>query len=174
MTRTVFHGGKVFDGTMAPLADADVVIADGKIVEVGPGLDGDEGIDCTGKAVLPGLFDTHVHLTGVYEDDELTIQHRPFSYGFYQTPANLLTTIETGHHLGAGRGGADAGLRQAVRDGVLVGPRMQVAVTMLSQTAGHNDEVLPSGGVSAGWLPYPGSPRACATVSTACGARCAR
>ena len=29
--RTVFRGGKVFDGTMAPLADADVVIEDGRI-----------------------------------------------------------------------------------------------------------------------------------------------
>ena len=37
-------------------------------------------------------------------------------------------------------GGADAGLRKAVNDGVLVGPRMQVAITMLSQTGGHNDE----------------------------------
>ena len=158
MTRTVFHGGRIFDGTMAPLADADLVIDGGKIVEVGPGLDGDEGVDCAGKALLPGLFDTHVHLTGTYEDDELTIQHRPFSYGFYQTPANLLTTIRLGITSVRDAGGADAGLRMAVNDGLLVGPRMQVAVTMLSQTAGHNDEVLPSGGVSAGWLPYPGFP----------------
>src|SRR6185312_12936071 len=94
--RTVFRGGKVFDGTMAPLADADVVIENGRIVDVGPGLDGDEGVDCAGKALLPGLFDAHVHLTGTYEDDELTIQHRPFSYGFYQTPANLMTTLRSG------------------------------------------------------------------------------
>ena len=74
MSRTVFHGGKVFDGTMAPLADGDVVIEEGRIVEVGPGLDGDESVDCAGKALLPGLFDAHVHLTGTYEDDELTVQ----------------------------------------------------------------------------------------------------
>jgi imidazolonepropionase-like amidohydrolase len=154
----VFHGGKVFDGTMAPLANADIAIEDGTIVEVGSGLDGDDGVDCAGKALLPGLFDTHVHLTGTYEDDELTIQHRPFSYGFYQTPKNLLTTIGLGITSVRDAGGADAGLRRAVEDGVLVGPRMQVAITMLSQTAGHNDEVLPSGGVSAGWLPYPGFP----------------
>ena len=159
MTRTVFHGGKVFDGTMAPLADADVVIEDGKIVEVGPGLDGDEGIDCAGKALLPGLFDTHVHLTGTYEDDELTIQHRPFSYGFYQTPANLLTTIQLGITSVRDAGGADAGLRMAVHDGLLVGPRMQVSITMLSQTAGHNDEVLPSGGVERRLAALPGVPQ---------------
>ena len=156
--RTVFHGGKVFDGTMAPLADGDVVIEDGRIVDVGPGLDGDESVDCAGKALLPGLFDTHVHLTGTYEDDEFTVQHRPFSYGFYQTPQNLLTTIKLGITSVRDAGGADAGLRMAVRDGLLVGPRMQVSVTMLSQTGGHNDEVLPSGGISAGWQPYPGFP----------------
>ena len=156
--RTLFQGGKVFDGTMAPLADADVVIEDGKIVEVGPGLDGDESVDCAGKALLPGLFDVHVHLTGTYEDDELTVQHRPFSYGFYQTPKNLLTTLALGITSVRDAGGADAGLRRAVDDGVLVGPRMQVSITMLSQTGGHNDEVLPSGGISAGWQPYPGFP----------------
>jgi imidazolonepropionase-like amidohydrolase len=156
--RIVFHGGRVFDGTMAPLADADVVIEDGKIVAVGTGLDGDESVDCAGKALLPGLFDTHVHVTGTYEDDELTIQHRPFSYGFYQTPKNLVTTIELGITSVRDAGGADAGLRKAVQDGLLVGPRMQISVTMLSMTGGHNDEWLPSGGHPGGWIPYPGFP----------------
>src|SRR4029077_10883225 len=62
VTRTVFRGGTVFDGTMAPLAEADVVIEDDRIVEVGPGLDGDESVDCAGHTVLPGLFDTHTHV----------------------------------------------------------------------------------------------------------------
>ena len=65
----MFHGGTVFDGTgVAACADADVVIEDGRIVEVGSGLDGDEGVDCAGKALLPGLFDCHVHLAFRYED----------------------------------------------------------------------------------------------------------
>ena len=156
--RTVFHGGRVFDGTGADLAPGDVAVEDGRIVEVGTGLDGDEGVECSGKAVLPGPFDTHVHLTSRYEDDELTIQHRPFSYGFYLVPGILRQTLALGITTVRDAGGADAGLRQAVADGVLVGPRMQVSITMLSQTAGHNDDVLPSGGISAGWLPYPGFP----------------
>src|SRR4051794_41715626 len=157
--RTLFHGGKVFDGTMAPLADGDVVIEDGTIVEVGPGLDGDDGVDCAGKALLPGLFDTHVHLTGSYEDDELTIQHRPFSYGFYQTPKNLMTTLRLGITSVRDAGGADAGLRRAVEDGVLVGPRMQVAITMLSQTGGGKNRGLPRRGASAGGAPGTPGPR---------------
>jgi len=158
VTRTLFHGGRVFDGTGAPLADADVAIEERRIVEVGPGLDGDEDVDCAGKAVLPGLFDCHVHLAGRYEDDELTLQHRPFSYGFFLIHENLRITLSQGITTVRDAGGADAGLRKAIEDGVLVGPRVQVAITMLSQTGGHNDSWLPSGGISADWLPYPGFP----------------
>ena len=55
MARTVFHGGLVFDGTGAPATAGDVVIENGRIVEVGaPGLDGDDEVDCRGLIVLPG------------------------------------------------------------------------------------------------------------------------
>ena len=57
--RTVFAGGRVFDGTGAAVAEADVAVVDGRIDEVGVGLDGDEQIDVGGGAtLLPGLFDT--------------------------------------------------------------------------------------------------------------------
>ena len=44
---------------------ADVAIEDGRIVDVGPGLDGDERVDVAGKTLLPGLFDCHVHLAAL-------------------------------------------------------------------------------------------------------------
>ena len=144
--RTLFRGGRVFDGSGAPLSDADLVIDDGRIVAVGTGLDGDEAIECEGKSLLPGLFDCHIHLMGRYEDDELTVTHRPFSYAFYAAPANLRTTLALGITTVRDAGGADLGLKRAVEDGVIPGPRMQIAVTMLSQTGGHNDPWLPSGG----------------------------
>ena len=68
MTGTLFRGGRVFDGSGAAPAEADVVIEDGRIVEVGSGLDGDDAVGCAGKALLPGLFDCHVHLAFRYED----------------------------------------------------------------------------------------------------------
>ena len=51
--RTLFRGGRIFDGSGAPLADGDLVIEDGRIVAVGSGLDGDEAIECDGKSLLP-------------------------------------------------------------------------------------------------------------------------
>ena len=45
MTRTLLTGGLVFDGPGAPPAQADVLVEGGRIIEVGPGLDGDEAVD---------------------------------------------------------------------------------------------------------------------------------
>ena len=83
MTRTVFRGGSVFDGTGSPPAPADVAVEDGRIVDVGGGLDGDEAVDAAGRTLLPGLFDCHVHVTTSHVD--LWRQaNTPFSYLFYE------------------------------------------------------------------------------------------
>ena len=159
MGRTVFHGGMVFDGSGEAPASADVVIDEGRIVEVGPGLDGDEGVDCAGKALLPGLFDCHVHLAMRYEDfDEYARMQEPFSLAFYRTVQNLRTTIALGITTVRDASGADAGLRIAVDEGTLVGPRMQVSLSMLSMTGGHNDPWLPSGTHGVFGIEYPGMP----------------
>ena len=87
MTRTVFRGAGVFDGTGSAPAEADVVVQDGRFVEVGTGLDGDDAVDVSGKHLLPGLFDCHIHVGSTYEDfDETAVMHRPFTYGFFKIP----------------------------------------------------------------------------------------
>ena len=95
MTRRVFTGGQVLDGTGAPAAAADVAVQDGRVVDVGTGLDGDESVDCTGTTLLPGLFDCHVHvmMSGV---DTLRQLQTPFSYGFYEAARNLRRTLALG------------------------------------------------------------------------------
>jgi N-acyl-D-aspartate/D-glutamate deacylase len=45
MSRTILYGGRIFDGTGSPIADGDVAFEDGRIVAVGTGLDGDDGVD---------------------------------------------------------------------------------------------------------------------------------
>jgi imidazolonepropionase-like amidohydrolase len=157
--RTVFHGGVVFDGTGSPPAPGDVVIDGGRIVEVGSGLDGDEAVDCAGKALLPGLFDCHVHLAFRYEDfDEYARMQEPFSVAFFRMVQTLRTTLALGITTVRDAAGADAGLRLAVEEGTLVGPRMQISVTMLSMTGGHNDPWLPSGTHGIFGIEYPGMP----------------
>ena len=157
--RVVLSGGRVFDGTGAPASEADVSFEDGRIVEVGTAIDGDEAVDVSGATLLPGLFDCHIHLVDRYEDrDELAVMNRPFSYRFFTIAENLRRTLALGITTVRDAGGADRGLRQAVEDGVLVGPRMQISVTALSMTGGHSDGWLRSGAMSWWGITYPGMP----------------
>jgi len=160
--RTVLTGGVVFDGTGAPVSEGDVAFEGGRILEVGPGVDGDEAVDVSGCALLPGLFDCHIHLFIENEDlDELAAMHRPFSYAFYRVPEALRKTLALGITTVRDASGADAGMRKAIEDGVLVGPRMQISITMLSITGGHGDAWLPSGGGVGPWgVTWPGMPGA--------------
>jgi imidazolonepropionase-like amidohydrolase len=157
VSRTILAGGRVFDGTGAPVRDADVVVEDGRIVDVGPGLDGDEVVDVAGRCLLPGLFDCHTHLT-LSDVNLLGHLQRPFSYRFYQTIGNMAATLAAGVTTVRDAAGADAGIKRAVADGLVPGPRMQVSLTLLSQTGGHGDGWFPSGQEVSFWPVYPGMP----------------
>ena len=160
-SRVLLHGGHVFDGTGSPPGRADVVIADGRIVDVGPGLDGDVVVDVAGATILPGFFDCHVHVTvsGVDLMDRLS---RPFSYQFYAAARNLEATLATGVTTVRDAGGADLGIQQAVAEGLVPGPHLLLAVNIVGQTGGHTDGWFPSGFDLPIILPHPGRPAATA------------
>jgi imidazolonepropionase-like amidohydrolase len=158
VTRMLFHGGRVFDGTGAAPTDGDVVVEDGRIVEVGPGLDGDDAVDCAGAMVLPGLFDCHVHLTAT-DISAQRFQQTPFSLTFYEAIENMKATLATGVTTVRDAAGADLGIKTAVEKGLVPGPRRQISITMLSQTGGHGDSWQVCGAeVPSFSVPYPGSP----------------
>ncbi|MGH9104558.1 MAG: amidohydrolase family protein [Acidimicrobiales bacterium] len=158
MTRMLFHGGSVLDGTGAPPGPADVVVENGEIVEVGVGLDGDEEVDLGGRTLLPGLFDCHVHFTSSGDLDTLHGLVRPFSLRYFEAVANMEATLRTGITSVREAGGSDLGVKTAVDRGLARGPRMQISITMLSQTGGHGDDMLPSGGCFRWRGPIPGNP----------------
>ena len=157
MTRTVFRGGLVFDGTGADPQPADVTVEDGRIVDVGSALDGDEAVELAGKTLLPGLFDCHVHVV-MSHVDPWRIANTPFSYQFFEAARNLRATLGTGITSVRDAGGADLGIQQAVADGLIPGPRMQISLTMLSQTGGHGDDWLVSGTRTPLMAEHPGIP----------------
>jgi imidazolonepropionase-like amidohydrolase len=158
MTRTIFAGGRVFDGSGAPPRETDVVIEDGRIVDVGSRLDGDESVSVLGKCLLPGMFDCHTHVafSGL---DLLKRIEAPFSYRFHEAALNLRRTLELGITTVRDAGGADLGTKHAVANGLIVGPRMLISLVMLSQTGGHGDGWMPSGVHAEPWsVVYPGMP----------------
>jgi len=76
-TRPVaFMGATVWDGTGAPvLEDATILVDEGRIVDLGQDLEvpaGARTVSLAGRYVIPGLIDTHSHVTGAWAPDEIT------------------------------------------------------------------------------------------------------
>ncbi len=157
MTRTVLRGGRVFDGTGADPFAADVALAGGRIVEVGAGLGGDAVIDVTGALVAPGLIDCHVHT--IFDGMDLArVQARPFSMEFFEAIGNLRTILHSGVTTVRDAGGADLGVKTAVEQGLVAGPRMSISISALSQTGGHVDGWNVHGDHQRLFVPHPGRP----------------
>ena len=163
MAKTLIHNGTLIDGTGAdPITDGAVLLENGRITAVGSSDDlsrttDAERIDAGGGTILPGLIDTHVHMMfeGMNIGEQLT---RPFSYNFYRAIPFLRRTLECGITSVRDAGGTDIGVKQAVEDGLIAGPRMQISVAVLSTTGGHGDDWFLSGNSVPLAQPYPGMP----------------
>ncbi|BBZ76386.1 hydrolase [Mycolicibacterium anyangense] len=152
MTTYVLHNTTLIDGTGAAPVDRAAVVVDGdRISWAGPESDapaaaGAVRIDLGGHTLCPGFFDCHVHfgLPGS-SGSPLEKALKPPSYGYFELIERLRVTLENGVTTARDLMGIDTGVREAVADGLITGPRLLVAVNMLSQTGGHADFHLPSG-----------------------------
>ena len=57
----VFKNGKIFNVFTEEIIEGDIAVSEGIIVGIGE-YSGDEEIDITGKYVVPGFVDSHLHL----------------------------------------------------------------------------------------------------------------
>lgn len=145
-------GATVIDGTgKPPVPNAAVVIKDGRIVSVEPEgspAAGDDvvHIDARGRTVLPGLMDCHVHITGDGNPDILRQLRKTIPRVAFEASVHARRTLETGfttvRDAGAGHL-IDISLRDAIKEGLLPGPRMLVSGLPLTTTGGHGDQFWP-------------------------------
>ncbi|MCI4010218.1 amidohydrolase family protein [Brevibacterium sp. ZH18] len=159
---TVFQNAKVFDGVRFLPGRRDVVVDGGAIVgvtESGQGSHdaGDTYVDCTTKTLIPGVIDCHVHLTSAGAGNTSAF-HDPFSLQFYNSVDHMERTLKGGVTTVRDAGGTDLGAKVAVETGVIRGPRLSIAVNIMSQTGGHGDFHLVSGAESPFMAPHPGRP----------------
>ena len=99
-------------------------------------------LDAQGATVLPGLIDTHVHMMIEYPDLVRSLNTPP-SLSLFQAIPRLRATLHAGFTTVRDAGGTPAGVKMAVERGIIAGPRMQVAVSLISQTGGHGDDYYP-------------------------------
>lgn len=159
---TIFTNARVFDGTAFLDRRADVVVEGDVVTDIEPhgGIRVEEGaeiVDCTGRTLLPGLIDAHVHVL-FSRAGGLDMFGHPFSRQFYLSVRNLRATLATGITTVRDAGGADLGTRQAIAEGLVEGPRLKISVNVMSQTGGHADNWMPSGALMPFMEPHPGRP----------------
>lgn len=155
----VLMNARVFDGVSDEIQEGrHVVIEDGLIREVAsarPNLRDTTFIDCGGRVLMPGLIDAHFHAY-LATFDIAALERMPLSLAASHAGRILEGALERGFTTVRDAGGGDIGLRLAIDQGLIRGPRFFFAGRALSQTGGHGDgrraeEVLPCGCV------YPGA-----------------
>ena len=145
----IIHAGRLIDGTgSAPRTRVSVLIAGDRIVAVQDGfaapMTGVPVTDLSTSTVLPGLIDSHTHITGEGTADAIV---RAVTLG--ATDAAVRGTVYAKRTLEAGftairnvgaDGGADVALKRAIQEGLIPGPRIWTARHTLSITGGHGDQ----------------------------------
>lgn len=164
MTKTIVRNGLLIDGNGGESKQGQIVVMDGdRITYVGAedsyAATGQETIiDAAGGSILPGFIDTHVHMMLEFSPISERLA-TPFSFMYYQAAKYLKTTLEAGITSVRDALGTDLGVKKAVEEGLIPGPRMQLSINALTITGGHGDgytvsgnvmDILPSG--------YPGMP----------------
>lgn len=122
-------------------ANQSLLLKDGKIAAIGSDVEGGDGvreIDASGRFVMPGLCDAHVHATAITADFA-ALKAMPPSYVAQRSGRQLEDMLTRGFTTVRDAGGADYGLAQAVEEGLIDGPRLLFCGHALSQTGGHAD-----------------------------------
>ncbi|SDC03693.1 Imidazolonepropionase [Cupriavidus sp. YR651] len=142
MTQILLKGGNVLDparGTALPRHD--VLIDGDRIADVSAApLHAPLAtvIDVSGKTVMPGLIDCHVHVLAALANLGVNAIQPNVLVAFRAMPI-MKGMLERGFTTVRDAGGADWGLSQAVATGLIPGPRIFPSGKALSQTGGHGD-----------------------------------
>jgi imidazolonepropionase-like amidohydrolase len=144
MERTILTGATLIDGTGAPpVTGRAVVVEDGRIAAVVGEREGPAGttLRLDGLTLLPGLINCHVHLCFNGEADPAATMLRE-SYpmtvirAVQRARINVEAGVTTVRDLG-GRDYAELAVRDAIRQGLIPGPRTLVAGRGICITGGH-------------------------------------
>jgi imidazolonepropionase-like amidohydrolase len=141
--QVLFRNARVFDGDSEVLREGfDVQVADGLIRRIAPRLEANEPVDvvdCTGRVLMPGLIDAHVHVYAAGLNFT-RIAQSPFSYLAHFAARFMRASLDRGFTTLRDVGGADVGLASALREGLLDNaPRLFYGGRAISQTGGHGD-----------------------------------
>jgi len=133
--------GRLVVGDGGVIENASIGIEDGVIREVATGrLEGEyeETVELTDRTVMPGLIDAHVHIRyGPKRDPEEPSDEYMTIRGLENARKALMAGVTSLADAGAVRNVAFA-VRNAINDGVVLGPRLFVSGEMITMTGGRS------------------------------------
>jgi imidazolonepropionase-like amidohydrolase len=155
--KIAIHAGTLIDVEASKTLNNQWILVDGdRIVGIqSQAPNGRRVIDWSAYTVLPGLTDTHTHLIG---DDEsaniaaplMSTGARDVLLGVKNARATLMAGFTSVRDIGCFRAFTDVALRNAINDGIVIGPRMSVAGAYITVSGG--------GGEVTGMAPDVGIP----------------
>lgn len=143
----VLSGGMVFDSATRTFRKADLLARAGRIRMAPPGeTAGARSIDCSGKFIIPGLIDCHVHITGSGDPAELNAARTtPLAQRAWKAEHYARATLRAGFTTVRDLGAADRlniEMARAVEAGLIEGPRILAAGLGVTMTGGHGHGFL--------------------------------
>lgn len=145
--RTIIHCGNLIDGKANDgQQQMTIVVEANKIISVDKGYtkpgSSDKLIDLSKKTVMPGLIDLHVHLEGETSKDQVVQRFtlNKADVAFRSTvfaKRTLLAGFTSVRDLGGS--GVNTSLRNAINQGLVIGPRIFSAGKSIATTGGHAD-----------------------------------
>ncbi|HEX8306867.1 MAG TPA: amidohydrolase family protein [Allosphingosinicella sp.] len=143
----VVHAGHLITDASRPASGpSTITITDGRITAVAAGLNpapaGARLVDLSGKTVLPGLIDMHVHLSGDpggdFRDEAVDPSEWASLVGAKNARITALAGFTTVRDLGSPPLVGFA-LRRATAEGIIPGPRIVSSGPAISIIGGHGD-----------------------------------
>jgi imidazolonepropionase-like amidohydrolase len=143
----LFTNVDVFDGVNLKLMeDVNVVVTDNKITQISSedlAVAGGRIIDGEGHTLMPGLTDTHVHIAFASLPQTALLVGLP-EYAVIHSVGDAEGMLMRGFTSVRDMGGNTFGLKMAIDQGRVKGPRIYPSGAFLSQTAGHGDFRFPN------------------------------
>lgn len=146
-----FCNARLIDGSGQPVpARPSALLVEGsRVARVAsqadlPCPDGAVRVDLEGKTLMPGLIDCHDHLANL-EGSMVQRAATPPTLAVFKAAESFKKTLLAGFTSIRDASGVDQGMKMAVEQGLIPGPRLKISVVILCQFGGHNDHTEPAG-----------------------------
>ena len=142
MTQLLFRNFKMLEPEVGELREGFELLVEGDTIRESSdkpikAKDADV-VDCGGRTLMPGLIDSHVHVF-LSEVNIRFLEAVPLTLATARAVALMRGMIDRGFTTVRDTGGADWGIKSAVEQGHVPGPRLFIAGQAIGPTGGHSD-----------------------------------